>query len=102
MAFPLPLLLLLPLAVAASDTVPRFNVEPSCKGGLDSPGLDERYSRCLAQEGEARKRLEATWAQYPVPDRTTCTDTARTGSPSYVQLLTCLELARDAARLKTR
>lgn len=101
MAFPtLPFALLMPFAVAVSDVVPNFNVEPSCKGGLDSPGLNERYSRCIAQEGEARRTLETSWAQYPAGDRTTCTDTARMGTPSYVQLLTCLELARDAARLK--
>lgn len=98
MAFPLPLAILLPLAVTVSDTVPRFNVEPTCKGGLDSPGLNERYSRCVSEENSARQQLEANWANYPGGDRATCTDTARMGTPSYVELLTCLEMARDAAK----
>ena len=101
MPFPtLPLALLAPFAVAVSGGVTSFNVEPSCKGGLDSPGLNERYSRCIQQEGEARSKLQATWTQYPAGDRASCGGTARIGTPSYVELLTCLELARDAARLK--
>ncbi len=103
MAFPTPAVaLLLPLVIAASDAVPRFNVEPSCKGGLDSPGLNERYSRCISEEGDARKKLEANWSQYPAGDRTTCSDTARMGTPSYVELLTCLEMAKDAAKMKLK
>lgn len=110
MAFPTPFALLIPLvlplalatAAAAANGVPSFNVEPSCKGGLDSPGLNERYGRCLAEEKEARGKLEAGWSKYPAADRTQCSDTARMGTPSYVELLTCLEMARDAAKMKLK
>ncbi len=100
MAFPTPLALLLPLALAVSDTVPRFNIEPTCKGGLDSPGLNERYSQCIAEENAARQKLEGSWASFPASDRTVCADTARMGAASYVELLTCLEMAREAKKLK--
>ena len=100
MAFPTPLMLLLPLAIAASDAVPRFNIEPSCKGGLDSPGLNERYGRCISEENAARQKLEGAWSSWPAGDRTQCSDTAKMGAPSYVELLTCLEMARDAAKMK--
>jgi hypothetical protein len=102
--FALLLPLVLPFAVtaAAAESVPSFNVEPSCKGGLDSPGLNERYSRCLTEEKEARSKLEAGWSKYPASDRTQCSDTARMGTPSYVELLTCLEMARDAAKMKLK
>ncbi len=69
MAFPTPLALLLPLAFAVSDAVPRFNIEPSCKGGLDSPGLNERYGRCISEENGARQKLESTWSSWPAADR---------------------------------
>ncbi len=82
--------------------MPAFNVEPTCKGGLDSPGLNERYGRCLAEEKEARGKLESGWSKYPAGDRTQCSDTARMGTPSYVELLTCLEMARDAAKMKLK
>jgi hypothetical protein len=102
MPFPTPLALLLPLAFAVSDAVPRFNIEPSCKGGLDSPGLNERYGRCISEENGARQRLESSWSTWPAGDRSQCTDTAKMGAPSYVELLTCLEMARDARKLKTK
>lgn len=100
MAFPMPLALLLPLAIAASDAVPRFNIEPTCKGGLDSPGLNERYSRCISEEQEARKKLEANWSRYPAGDRELCARTAGMGSGSYVELQTCLDMDADARRMK--
>ncbi len=100
MAFPTPLVLLLPLAVAVSDAVPRYNIEPTCKGGLDSPGLNERYSRCISEEQDARKKLETNWARYPVGDRTQCGRTSGMASGSYVELLTCLEMDADARRMK--
>jgi hypothetical protein len=100
MAFPLPLAILLPLAVTVSDTVPRFNIEPTCKGGLGSPGLNERYSRCISEENAARQKLEANWSKYPAGDRTVCARTAGMGSGSYVELLTCLEMDADARALK--
>ncbi len=102
MPFPTPLALLLPLAFAVSDAVPRFNIEPSCKGGLDSPGLNERYSRCIAEENGARQQLEQTWSSWPAADRTQCSGTARMGAPSYVELLTCLQMQKDARELKIK
>ncbi|HWV40363.1 hypothetical protein [Pseudorhodoplanes sp.] len=100
MAFPTPLALFLPLAFAVSDAVPRFNIEPTCKGGLDSPGLNERYSRCISEEQDARKKLESNWSRYPAGDRANCARSAGMGSGSYVELLTCLEMDADARQLK--
>lgn len=100
MAFPTPLVLLFPLAIAVSDAVPRYNIEPTCKGGLDSPGLNERYSRCISEENEARKKLEGNWSRYPAGDRAVCARTAAMASGSYVELLTCLEMDAEARKLK--
>jgi len=102
MAFPTPLALIIPLAFAVSDTLPRFNIEPTCKGGLDSPGLNERYDRCIAEENAAQKKLEANWSSYPAGDRTVCARTAGMASGSYVELLTCLEMDAEARKLKFR
>jgi hypothetical protein len=96
----MPLALLLPLAIAASDAVPRFNIEPTCKGGLDSPGLNERYSRCISEENGAKQKLETNWSRYPAGDRALCARTAGMGSGSYVELLTCLEMDADARQMK--
>jgi len=102
MAFPTPLALLLPLAFAVSDALPRFDIEPTCKGGLNSPGLNERYSRCISEEQDARKKLETNWSRYPAGDRAQCARTATMASPSYVELLTCLEMDADARKLRSQ
>lgn len=96
----LPLALLAPLIVAVADTVPTWNFEPSCRGGMDA-GSDPnaRFQRCLSEEAAARTKLQSGWAQYPAQTRTTCIDTARVGTPSYVELLTCLEMAGEAKNL---
>ena len=44
--------------------------------------------------------LEQTWASWPAADRSQCTDTAKMGAPSYVELLTCLQMQQDARKLK--
>ena len=100
MPIPAPFVLLLPLAFAVADAVPRFNIEPTCKGGLDSPGLNEHYGRCISEENGARQKLEQTWSTWPAADRSQCTDTAKMGAPSYVELLTCLQMQQDARKLK--
>ena len=98
MAMPVLSLLLLPLTVAASDVVPTFNVEPSCRGGLSDSKDSERLQRCLAEEAAARAQLQAGWANFPAGDRTNCVAAARISTPSYVELLTCLEMAVAARK----
>jgi len=105
MLIPVPFLALLgPLAISIADTVPTYNVEPSCRGGMDA-GADprvspnDRFAQCLREEAEARSTLQAQWTKFPAGDRTDCADTAKMGTPSYVELLTCLEMARDARAL---
>jgi hypothetical protein len=100
MAIPvLPLALIVPLVIAVVDKVPTFNTEATCRGGMGSPGLDERYGRCMKEEADARTTLEGQWTQFPAGDRSTCSQTARIGAPSYVELLTCLQMQADARKL---
>lgn len=102
MAMPVLPLLLLPLTVAVSDAVPNFNIEPTCRGGLSDPKDNARYSQCLKEETAAKTTLAANWAKYPAADRASCAGTARLGTPSYVELLTCLEMDADVRKLKVK
>ena len=99
--------LLAPVAITIADAPPTYNVEPSCHGGMDviaDPRVsqDARFAQCLRDEDAARSTLQAQWMQFAAGDRNTCAETAKLGTPSYVQLLTCLELARDARALPKR
>ena len=53
----------------------------------------------MAGEEGARKEIEKEWAKLPAPDRTQCVGTVAVGgSPSYVELIICLEMMRDSRK----
>ena len=90
--------------VATADQVPTFNVHPTCQGADATAGAGGRGSDgCIKSEQSARDDLAKQWAQFPQADRTRCVSlTTMTQLPSYVQVLTCLEMARDARQLNSR
>jgi hypothetical protein len=95
------MLLHLPIAIIASlapitisDTVPKFDIAKECRLESESSnGVD----RCARDEADARQQLETEWPQFVRADKSVCFGEATTGGfASYVDLLTCLEMARDA------
>jgi hypothetical protein len=55
---------------------------------------------CLRDEQTARDKLQEEWGTFSAAERDRCTSLShRGGSPSYVELLTCLELAKSASEL---
>jgi hypothetical protein len=88
----------------AADGVPSFDVNPTCRGAAATAGAGGRGSDvCVRAELGARDQLAKEWAQFPSADRTRCVElTNMTRMPSYVQVLTCLEMARDARQLDGR
>jgi hypothetical protein len=97
-------LLLLPIA----DAVPKLNYEPLCREATKAneglgDGLDARFSRCMAEEQKARATLEKEWTKFNVSSRSSCAGMSSTmGIQSYVELLTCLEMQRDAAEMEKK
>ncbi|HET7166834.1 MAG TPA: hypothetical protein VFI94_16995 [Pseudolabrys sp.] len=62
------------------------------------PGRDA--SACQRDENDARDKLERQWAEYSAPQRQHCAGFAALDrAPSYVELLTCLEIAKQSAEL---
>ena len=55
----------------------------------------------MRDEENARAKLAGEWESFRPADRTSCTELARLGGglQSYVELLTCLEMAKDARGL---
>jgi len=90
----LPILIMTTLTpVAASDKVPNFDIARECRF---EGGSKVDYDRCSDDEGTALRELQKTWAQFAVADKKTCVvSTTIGGSASYVELLVCLQLARD-------
>lgn len=90
------------LPVLAADGVPVLNVKPTCQAGeapAVSPG--RTLDACLQSEEAARDQLQKSWAGFSAADKIQCTGMVKIGPPSYVDLLTCLEIERDARRPQT-
>lgn len=87
-------------ALAATPGVPNFDVGPSCLAGIEATGQTHPMEQCLAQENSARAELEKGWSQFASGDRTHCIAEIAGFAPSYVELLTCLIISRDARALE--
>jgi hypothetical protein len=92
------------VAAETGDQVPALNVEPTCQGTeTTAAGFGRGPDVCRRAELEARDKLAKQWADFPAPDRRRCIQLATmTNIPSYVQVLTCLEMAREARTLPDR
>ena len=93
--------LMLGAAPAVAQTVPALNVRAdlprhSRRDGRQSRPLDLSEIR----ERRATTSSRRSGASFPIADRGLCTQTATMGgTASYVELLTCLEMRRDARAL---
>ena len=91
----------LPLAaqlfVTVADTVPTFDVAPSCRAAASVTGASQdRLQTCMQSEQRARDLIVKHWDQFTAADRRNCALTASVGgSPTYTEMVTCLEMARD-------
>ena len=101
------MLLLLPIILTASHIVlaanrmPEFNIEPSCRAVAKAsvtPSGDA--DACKRDELTARDKLNDQWKQFTLAQKAHCVSlTGLGGSPSYVELLTCMELVKAAKGL---
>jgi hypothetical protein len=85
--------------IPIADAVPRLDVETTCRATHPLTADDKApYQNCMDDQTRARSALEGGWAGFPPAAKDRCLREATLGgSPSYVELLTCLELARDTA-----
>jgi hypothetical protein len=91
------------------DTVPNLPVEQSCRAqasrtsAIDNAGIGGTLQGCLNSEHAARDKLRTEWKDFAANTRGNCYVTSTMGGePSYVELLTCLEMAKQAAELERR
>jgi hypothetical protein len=99
----LPIFLTGSIIVLAADQVPKLNYEPSCKAAATTGLAGRDSSACKRDEEAARDKLQEEWGKFNAGQRRHCVQLSTLGgSPSYVELLTCLEMARDAENLKNK
>jgi hypothetical protein len=79
--------------IAVSSSVPQFDIAGECRDEGSSTAI---FERCSQGETAALAQLTTEWAQFAGTDQKTCIVTTTTGGfASYVELLSCLEMARD-------
>ncbi|WP_454628536.1 hypothetical protein [Bradyrhizobium cenepequi] len=84
--------------VRAADAVPKFDIAQICKAETaETVGIGETLASCMKAEEQARTQLAGQWSKFATEDRAACTRASSIdGTPSYVELQTCLEMASDA------
>lgn len=91
--------------VGPSKDVPNFNIRSACRALGRVPearlaGVDQADANknCLEEERQARAQLLKEWSQFKPADKSKCVGISRQGETEavYTELLTCLEMARDA------
>ena len=90
------------LMIAVVDKIPDLNFEPICRDAAgEQLGIKDNFAICVQGEKTARNQLAAHWGEFEPADRARCIRLStldRAGS--YIEVLTCLELERDAKKLR--
>jgi hypothetical protein len=88
---------------AVADGVPNWDLTASCRAAGTISGYaqtpDERMKSCLASEQRTREELSKNWSTFPAADRVGCVKSL-TFSPTYTELVTCLEMRSHVRNLR--
>jgi hypothetical protein len=99
------LMSLLQPVFAISDHVPAFDVRGSCKAAETydiSEDRDKTFKGCLEDENRARGLIDKNWSHFKAKDRVDCITPGQIVAPSYVEILTCLEMSDDTGSLLSK
>jgi hypothetical protein len=91
----------LQIVSALADGPPKLNIGSSCDAaakGAVSAGRDKEA--CLGDELAAQEMLARNWAEYSRAHKTQCVAMTTQGGPSYVELISCLDIMRDADAIR--
>ena len=91
-------------AASAADPFPKFDIAKNCKAEVaENSGIGETLESCTRDEQQAMQELMPQWDHYRREDKNVCMrETGLDGSPSYVELQTCLEIADEKPRAKDK
>ena len=90
---------------SAAGTAPTVNIKSTCQAAqktiseIFGDDVAVTFDGCMRQEQDAADQLAKNWGTYPTEDRQRCVN--KTGYlPSYVEWLTCFEMARDVRQMR--
>jgi hypothetical protein len=89
------------LVIAAADGVPKIDAKKTCRNAATVTGTvtQQDVEACIADEQGAHDELIKTWGQFSATSKAQCIHVSTDYLPSYVEVLTCLSLARDAKNI---
>jgi hypothetical protein len=80
----------------AADRLPAFNITQNCNTEAAGSGVGSVPS-CVKDENDAKGQLVKSWSAYSASDKRVCVEESTIGGDqSYVELITCLEMASGA------
>jgi hypothetical protein len=106
-AFALTTLLTLSLG-ASADEMPVLDVNQICRGiasqaanPTERGGPDLAFNDCVKSEQAVRVEIAKAWSTVGPAEKGHCVRLATLGGePSYTELITCLEMARDVKKMQ--
>jgi hypothetical protein len=86
--------IVLTTSAALGGELPRYNIETMCRAAPTLEGSARNTDQnCVRDETQARTQVEQQWAGFDAQRRNVCVQEASIGGPpSYVALLTCLQM----------
>jgi hypothetical protein len=70
------------------------------QGELEAGLQRTNFEQCVKSEQDTREQLKKEWSTFTTPDKSDCVALAKSGGePSYTELFTCMEMARDVRKL---
>jgi hypothetical protein len=96
------------LTAAIADGVPRYNLEPLCRGITQQGGMSllpnqnapKDYKSCIRSEMAVRRQLVKLWPTFKASNKANCIgENSAGGLSSYTGLLSCLQMAQDAGKM---
>jgi hypothetical protein len=84
---------------ASASSPPKLDVVSTCHRAVPllGDGDNSPYQSCMRDETDARSELTKSWGTFKPSAQRICTlETRIGGAPSYVELLTCLQLDQQA------
>lgn len=86
---------------AVADRVPNIDVKKTCRNSATVTGTLTKndIDICIADERDAHDQLVKDWTQFSGVVKTQCVQASTAYLPSYIEMLTCLEMAKQARSL---
>jgi hypothetical protein len=87
--------------IAVAGGVPNIDVKKTCRNSATVTGTltQDDIDSCISDEQGARDELVKQWAQFSGTGKDRCVRASADYLPSYIEMLTCLEMAKQAKGL---